>query len=386
MVRALRFSKKVIKYSKFKNPVESIVLQKEIESKLAEYQDPYLNTDFITAKSVKRITVLPDQILIDLVLGYPHLRVQDEIITQLKKLLDPISSGKKLDISLTSRIDAHAGKQGLPSLPQVKNIIAVASGKGGVGKSTVAINLALALQKEGAEVGILDADIYGPSQPTMLGATGERPFLNGKLLQPVKRHGIQSMSIGYLIEENAAMVWRGPMIGKAMQQLLHDTSWEALDYLIVDLPPGTGDIQLTLCQKIPVSGALIVTTPQDLALSDVRRACEMFNKLNVPVLGVVENMSSYHCPQCGHEEKIFGEGGGLKLSQEYGLAMLLSIPLDIRIREMTDSGRPPVVQEPEGREAKLFYGLARKIAAALSLQAKDYSAKFPKIVVQPQAK
>lgn len=361
------------------------MLQKEIEAKLAEYKDPYLNTDFITAKAVKRIAILQDRILIDIVLGYPHLSRQDEITAQLKQHLETVVSGKKLDISLATRIEAHTGTQGMPSLPQVKNIIAVASGKGGVGKSTVAINLALALAKEGAEVGILDADIYGPSQPTLLGAVGERPFLTGKSLQPIKRHGIQSMSMGYLIDENAAMVWRGPMIGKAMQQLLHDTSWEALDYLIVDLPPGTGDIQLTLCQKIPVSGALIVTTPQDLALSDVRRACEMFNKLNVPILGVVENMSTYHCPHCGHEDKIFGEGGAAKLAQQYNLALLPAIPLQIRIRELTDSGHPTVAHEPDGHEAKLFYEIARKIAAVLSLQPKDYSAKFPKIVVHPKA-
>ncbi len=359
------------------------MLQKEIESRLAEYRDPYLDIDLMTAKVIKRIAVEQDRILIDIVLGYPHVGIYNELIIKLKQWLAPVISGKTLDITVTSRIDVHTGKQGMPSLPQVKNIIAVASGKGGVGKSTIAVNLALALAKEGAQAGILDADIYGPSQPTMLGTVGERPALTGKSLAPVKRHGIQSMSIGYLIDETAAMVWRGPMIGKAMQQLLHDTQWEALDYLVVDLPPGTGDIQLTLCQKIPVSGAVIVTTPQDLALSDVRRACEMFNKLNVPILGVVENMSGYHCPQCGHEDNIFGEGGAIKLSQQYGLAMLGAVPLHIRIRELTDSGHPPVAYAPESGEASVFYLIARKVAATLSLQVKDYSAKFPKVVVYP---
>ena len=222
------------------------------------------------------------------------------------------------------------------------------------------INLALALAKEGAQVGILDADIYGPSQPAMLGAPGERPELKDKLLLPIRRHGIQSMSMGYLVDQKAAMVWRGPMIGKAMQQMIHDTQWDALDYLVVDLPPGTGDIQLTLCQKIPVSGAIIVTTPQDLALLDVRRACEMFNQLNVPILGVVENMSVYHCPQCGHEERVFGQGGATKLAQEYEFPMLGAIPLDIRIREMTDSGNPPVVQDGDSHYAKTFCAVGTK--------------------------
>ncbi len=360
------------------------MLDKDIESRLAAYRDPYLDTDLLTAKAIKRVAVVQDHVQIDIVLGYPHLGIQDELIIRLKQHLAPVTSGKRVDIHLTSRIDAHTGKQGLPCLPQIKNIIAVASGKGGVGKSTIAINLALALAKEGAAVGLLDADIYGPSQPIMLGAIGERPILNNKLLQPIKRHGIQSMSIGYLVDGNAAMVWRGPMIGKAMQQLLQDTEWGALDYLVVDLPPGTGDIQLTLCQKIPVSGAVIVTTPQDLALSDVRRACDMFSKLNVPILGVVENMSVYHCPQCGHEERIFGEGGATKLSQQYGLSLLQAIPLHSRIREMTDNGYPPVAQDPLGPDAKLFYEIARKVAAKLSLQIKDYSAKFPKVVVHAE--
>ncbi len=267
-------------------------------------------------------------------------------------------------------------------MKHIKKIIGVASGKGGVGKSTVAVNLALALARTGSQVGILDADIYGPSQPMMLNAVGVKPVLQDGGLLPVVRLGLQSMSIGYLIEETAPMVWRGPMIGKALQQLLQDTHWDALDYLIVDLPPGTGDVQLTLCQKIPVSGIVMVTTPQDLALSDVRRACEMFHKLNVPILGVVENMSIYHCPHCGHEEHLFGAGGGEKLAQQYGLTMLGSIPLDIKIREMTDSGHPPVAKEPAGPHAKAFYAVAEKVIAKLALQPKDYSSVFPKIVVE----
>lgn len=255
----------------------------------------------------------------------------------------------------------------------VKKLIAVASGKGGVGKSTVAVNLALALAKTGAKVGLLDADIYGPSQPIMLGSVGIKPVIKDKTIQPIICHGIQSISIGNLVHPNVAMVWRGPMLGKMLEQLMFDTAWDA-DYLIVDLPPGTGDVQLTLCQKMAVSGAVIVTTPQDLALSDVRRACEMFNKLNVNILGVIENMSVWHCGKCGHEEKIFGEKGGEKLSAEYNIELLGSIPLDIRIREMTENGHPVV--------ENIFIDIARKLSEKLASQPKNYSSVFPKIVVE----
>lgn len=263
----------------------------------------------------------------------------------------------------------------------VRKIIAVGSGKGGVGKSTVAVNIALALSKNNAKVGILDADIYGPSQPLLLGSVGVKPELRDGKLVPIKRHGLQSMSIGYLIEQTAPVVWRGPMIGKALQQLLEETAWEDLDYLIVDLPPGTGDVQLTLCQKIPIHGAVMVTTPQDVALLDVRRAYEMFLKLNVPVLGVVENMSTFHCAACGHEEPIFGIGGGAQLTKEYGLTLLGAIPLQKEIREMTDQGQPLLVAAPASSSAQVFYDIAEKIKEALAKQPKDYSRVFPKIVV-----
>ncbi len=274
-------------------------------------------------------------------------------------------------------------------LNNIKKIIAVASGKGGVGKSTIAVNLALALAKSGATVGILDADIYGPSQPTMLGLAGQRPEVSGRSIFPMKQYGIQSMSIGYLVDPTAAMMWRGPMIGKAMEQMLFDTQWENLDYLVVDLPPGTGDIQLSLCQKIPVNGAVVVTTPQDMALLDVRRACEMFNKLQVPVLGVVENMSLHHCANCGHEERIFGEGGAEKLAREFGLKELGVLPLVKSIREMSDLGQPLVVQTPESDYAKVFYRIAEQVQAILAKQPlppKDYSSKFPKVVVEHKQK
>lgn len=264
----------------------------------------------------------------------------------------------------------------------VKKIIAVASGKGGVGKSTVSVNLALALAKNGAKVGLLDADVYGPSQPLMLNAQGEKPVVKNGLLQPIIRHGLQSMSMGYLVGEDAAMVWRGPMIGKALQQLIHDTEWTDLDYLVIDLPPGTGDIQLTLCQRIPLNGAVIVTTPQDLALADVIRACEMLNKLSVPILGVVENMSVYHCSKCGHEERVFGAGGGDKLAERFDAEILGRVPLDMRIREMTDHGNPTVVADPESVHTNTFVKIAEQLVKKVAAQPKDYSGLFPKIVVE----
>lgn len=251
-------------------------------------------------------------------------------------------------------------------ISHIKKIIAVASGKGGVGKSTVALNLALALKANGATVGLLDADIYGPSQPLMLNTQGKRPVLHEGGLKPVLAHGLQTMSMGYLIDEAAPMVWRGPMIGKALQQLLQDTHWEALDYLVIDLPPGTGDVQLTLCQKIPVDGAVIVTTPQDLALLDVKRACEMFIKLKVPMLGVVENMSFYHCTQCGHDEHIFGQAGGEVLAQDYKLPLLGKLPLDKVIREMSDQGCPPLIQAPDSQYSIVFREIAKMIAMDLT--------------------
>lgn len=271
-------------------------------------------------------------------------------------------------------------------IKEIKKIIAIGSGKGGVGKSTVAVNLALALSQQGAKVGILDADIYGPSLPTLLGTVGQKPTVTNKTLQPIERYGLQSMSMGYLIDPDIAMVWRGPMIGKALEQLLNDTAWNALDYLVIDLPPGTGDIQLTLCQKMPISGVIIVTTPQNIALSDVKRACDAFQKLNVPILGFVENMSHYHCTQCGNEEKLFGEGGGLNLAETYNAPLLGSIPLNINIQKTTDSGKPYLSSTINTTEATIFLNIAQQINTLLSLQPKNYAAKFPKIVIEPRTK
>lgn len=358
------------------------MLQKEIESRLAAYQDPLLESTLGAVKAVKRVVIEQDKVIINLVFGYPLASLERGFKQNLAAFISQLVPGKTVEICLSTQIDAHVGKKGMQGLRQIKNIIAVASGKGGVGKSTIAVNLALALSREGAQVGLLDADIYGPSQPAMLGTLSDRPVVKDRAIQPLRRHGIQSISIGNLVDAAQAMVWRGPMLGKALEQLIHDTVWENLDYLVVDLPPGTGDVQLTLCQKIPVSGAVIVTTPQDLALIDVRRACEMFNKLGVPIIGVVENMSLFHCSQCGHAEPVFGEGGGIKLAQEYGLTFLGAVPLNIRIREMTDSGQPPALEEAASPYARAFYDIAHKTAACLSTQAKDYSTRFPKVVIQ----
>ncbi len=273
-------------------------------------------------------------------------------------------------------------QKGVKPLPEIRNIIAIASGKGGVGKSTTAANLALALLQEGGKVGVLDADIYGPSQTRMLASEGRPESRDGKSMEPRISYQLQTMSIGNLIEEDTPMIWRGPMVTGALEQLLNDTNWHDLDYLVVDLPPGTGDIQLTLCQKIPVSGAVIVTTPQDIALLDARKGLKMFEKVNVPVLGIVENMSVHICSQCGHAEHIFGAGGGESMSKQYGVELLGSLPLDIRIREGVDNGRPTVAIEPESLIAESYREIARRIAARLALRARDFSAKFPKIVIQ----
>jgi ATP-binding protein involved in chromosome partitioning len=356
--------------------------KQSIEAKLAEYRDPYLGQDLLTAKSIQSIDIKDNFVKIALIFGYPMAGLQEKLIADLNVLLQPIVGSTPLEISIRSEIASHVGQRGIKSIPNVKNIIAVASGKGGVGKSTTAVNLAIALQKEGARVGILDADIYGPSQPMMLGASLPAGQKEQKILLPIMSHGIQSMSIGYLVDQTAAMIWRGPMVSTALQQLLNDTQWDNLDYLVVDLPPGTGDIQLTLAQKIPVSGAIVVTTPQDLALLDARRAYEMFRKVNIPVLGVVENMSIHRCSECGHAEHIFGEGGGQRLAEQYGIDMLGALPLDRLIREQTDNGIPTVAADPESANAILYREVARRIAAKLALQTKDYSHRFPTIVVK----
>jgi ATP-binding protein involved in chromosome partitioning len=352
----------------------------DVENLLKHFIDPSLGVDWVTAKMVKKIEVADDRIIVKIALGYPSASVRAGLAESARAI---ISEGTGLDaitVEIGSEIISHAVQKNLKPMPGVKNIIAVASGKGGVGKSTTAVNLALALAAEGARVGILDADIYGPSQPAMLGLSG-RPETDGKSIEPKIAYGVQSMSIGYLIDEDTPMIWRGPMVTGALQQLLNDTRWDSLDYLIIDLPPGTGDIQLTLAQQIPVSGAVIVTTPQDIALLDAQKGLKMFEKVSVPVLGIIENMSMHICSNCGHAEPIFGEGGGEKMAAKYGVELLGSLPLDIKIREQADSGHPTVVADPQGRSAQIYRDIARKLAGRLALTAKDYSAKFPTISI-----
>jgi ATP-binding protein involved in chromosome partitioning len=358
------------------------VSQQEVESALKEVIDPYLEQDLVSANSVKNIVVDGGKVVVEVVLGYPANGSRDELAAKLKEKVAAIAGVKDVNINVSSKVASHGVQKGVKAIDGIKNIIAVASGKGGVGKSTVAVNLALALSAEGASVGILDADIYGPSQPLMLGVKMKPESKDGRSLEPVVSHNLQSMSIGYLIDEETPMIWRGPMVTQALEQLLKDTNWKDVDYLVVDLPPGTGDTQLTLAQKVPVTGSVIVTTPQDIALLDARKAFKMFEKVEIPVLGVVENMSTHICSKCGHEEHIFGEGGGQKMAEQYDLDFLGALPLDIRIREETDSGKPTVVTDPECRISLIYRDIARRVAAKLSLQKKDYSAKFPSIVIQ----
>jgi ATP-binding protein involved in chromosome partitioning len=354
----------------------------QIEAKLGKIIDPNMETDLISSKAVKSIELVGDGCSIKILLGYPAAGYFDELRQQIESAVAAIEGMGNVAVEVASEIKSHAVQQNLKPLVGIKNIIAVASGKGGVGKSTTAVNLALALQAEGATVGILDADIYGPSIPRMLGCKGQPESADGKSLEPMVGHGVQSMSIGYLIEEDTPMIWRGPMVTQALEQLLNDTRWSGVDYLIVDLPPGTGDIQLTLAQRIPVSGAVIVTTPQDIALLDARKGLKMFEKVEVPVLGIIENMSIHICSQCGHSEHIFGEGGGARMSADHGVDLLGSLPLDIKIREQADSGYPTVAAMADSEISAIYRAIARRTAAKLATKARDHSSAFPNIVIQ----
>jgi ATP-binding protein involved in chromosome partitioning len=358
------------------------VTQQQIETKLKEYIDPYMDKDLVSTKSVRNIMIEGDQVVVDVVLGFPAAGYKDGLAAKLKEMVESVEGVAKARVNVNVAVQAHAVQKGVKTISGIKNIIAVASGKGGVGKSTTATNLALALSAEGAKVGVLDADIYGPSQPRMLGIHGKPESKDGQTLEPLVSYHVQTMSIGFLVDEETPMIWRGPMVTQALQQLLNDTNWSDLDYLVIDLPPGTGDVQLTLAQQVPVSGAVIVTTPQDIALLDARKGLKMFEKVEVPVLGIVENMSIHICSNCGHEEHIFGEGGGQRMADQYDVDFLGALPLDIKIREQVDSGRPSVVAEPDGRIAQIYREIARRTAAKLSLQSKNYAAKFPQIVIQ----
>ncbi len=358
------------------------VSQLQIETALKEVIDPYLEQDLVSAKAIKAIRVDGGQVMVDVVLGYPAKGSRDALAARLEEKVRAIPGVKDVKIQIDSKIAVHGVQKGVKPIAGVKNIIAIASGKGGVGKSTTAVNLALALSAEGARAAILDADIYGPSQPRMLGSHSKPESKDGRTMEPVLSYHLQSMSIGYLIDEETPMIWRGPMVTQALEQLLRDTNWDDVDYLVVDLPPGTGDIQLTLAQKVPVTGAVIVTTPQDIALLDARKGLKMFEKVEIPVVGIIENMSTHICSKCGHEEHIFGAGGGLRMAEQYEVDFLGALPLDLNIRADADSGRPTVVADPDGRIAQIYREIARRIAAKMSLMKKDFSGKFPNIVIQ----
>ena len=350
---------------------------------LGSFADPYLGCTLDEAKAVAAVSFERGELRVELKFGFPCGEYEHELLPALLGHLGPVLNGAPLKLDLRSEIIPHAVQRTLKPLDRIKNIVAVASGKGGVGKSTTAANLALAWARQGAKVGLLDADIYGPSQPQMMGLAGRRPdVVDGKRLTPLVAHGVAVMSIGFMIDAEQPMVWRGPMVTQALTQLLTDTNWGDLDYLVVDMPPGTGDIQLTLSQRVPVSGAIIVTTPQDIALLDACKGLKMFEKVEVRVLGVVENMSVHVCSACGHVEHLFGSGGGARMAAQYGVALLGELPLDLRIREDVDGGTPTVVSDPQSTRALAYLQMARRAAARLSMLNKDYSRAFPKITVE----
>ncbi len=327
----------------------------QAQAALQKVVDPNTSKDLMTSRAARNVRVDGGDVSVDVELGYP---AASQIEPIRRAVIDALRAAGAANVSanVTMKIVAHTVQRGLKVMPNIKNIVAVASGKGGVGKSTVAANLALALAAEGAQVGVLDADIYGPSQPTMLGISGRPTTVDNRTLEPMENHGLQMSSIGLLIDADQPMVWRGPMVTQALQQLLTQTNWRDLDYLVVDMPPGTGDIQLTLAQQVPVTGVVIVTTPQDIALMDAKKGLKMFEKVGVPILGIVENMAVHVCSNCGHAEHIFGSEGGQKMATEYGVDFLGSLPLDIRIREQADSGRPTVIAEPDSRDRAELQG------------------------------
>ena len=355
--------------------------QDQLLAALVTVIDANTGKDFVSSKSIKNLQITGEDVAFDVELGYPAKSQIPAIRKNLINAAKAVPGVGNVSVNVTVKIASHSVQRGVQLLPNVKNIIAVASGKGGVGKSTTAVNLALALAAEGASVGLLDADIYGPSQPMMMGIEGRPESVDGKNMEPMENYGIQVMSIGFLVAQDEAMIWRGPMATQALEQLLRQTNWRDLDYLIVDMPPGTGDIQLTLSQRVPMTGAVIVTTPQDIALLDAKKGIKMFEKVGVPILGIVENMAVHICSQCGHSEHIFGEDGGKKMAAEYKMDYLGALPLDMQIRLQADNGRPTVVADPDGDVARLYKSVARKVAITVAAKSKDFSAKFPTITI-----
>jgi ATP-binding protein involved in chromosome partitioning len=357
------------------------VEQQAIVNALQTVLDPNTGKDFVSTKALKNLVVSGGDVSFDVELGYPAKSQVAGLRKSLIAAARTVPGVGNVSVNVTVKIASHSVQRGVQLLPHVKNIIAVASGKGGVGKSTTAVNLALALAAEGAAVGLLDADIYGPSVPMMMGIEGRPESIDGKNMEPMENYGLQVMSIGFLVAQDEAMIWRGPMATQALEQLLRQTNWKDLDYLIVDMPPGTGDIQLTLSQRVPMTGAVIVTTPQDIALLDAKKGIKMFEKVGVPILGIVENMAVHICSQCGHAEHIFGEGGGKKMAADYAMDYLGALPLDIKIRLQADSGMPTVVADPDGEVAGIYKAVARKVAITVAAKAKDFSARFPTITI-----
>ena len=355
--------------------------QDQLQQVLATVIDPNTGKDFISSKSIKNLQVTDGDVAFDVELAYPAKSQFPAFRKSLIAAAKSVTGVSNVSVNLSVKIASHTVQRGVQLLPNVKNIIAVASGKGGVGKSTTAVNLALALAAEGASVGLLDADIYGPSQPMMMGIEGRPESVDGKNMEPMENFGIQVMSIGFLVAQDEAMIWRGPMATQALEQLLRQTNWRDLDYLIVDMPPGTGDIQLTLSQRVPITGAVIVTTPQDIALLDAKKGIKMFEKVGVPILGIVENMAVHICSNCGHTEHIFGADGGKKMAADYKMDYLGALPLDMQIRLQADNGRPTVVADPDGDVAGIYKAIARKMAITVAAKAKDFSAKFPTIKI-----
>ncbi|WP_148862435.1 iron-sulfur cluster carrier protein ApbC [Marinobacter fonticola] len=359
------------------------ISREAIDSAIREYRDPYLDEDLFALDAVKSVEIDGDAVTVQIELHYPSEGIAGGLRQLVANAIENVPGVSRATVNTRQSIRAYRAQKDLQSIAGVKNIIAVASGKGGVGKSTTAVNLALALHLEGCRVGILDADIYGPSVGMMLGLPeGTRPKTrDNKFFIPVPAHGVEAMSMAFLVTDKTPMVWRGPMVSGAMQQLLTQTQWNDLDYLIVDMPPGTGDIQLTLAQKVPVTGAVVVTTPQDIALLDCKKGIEMFRKVDIPVLGVIENMSTHICSNCGHHEPLFGEGGGQRVAESYDTELLGQLPLHMTIREQTDSGQPTVIAEPDSEVARIYRDSARRVGALLSRRERNLASPIPSISV-----